>query len=242
MVLKTYLFIISFFLLGALAFLVIHRQKTNREQRRSWIKYLTYFIIIHLVFFSIILHQLFFRTLIWIILVAGFLEIFNLFRGSGRCKRKVFVSSILIYLILSVSFFYFGRLSQGLILFTFLITAGFDAFSQIAGQLMGRHYLVPRISPGKTFEGLLGGSLVAVVAAFLLKDLVGKPAGEMALITAGIVLFAFSGDIFFSWYKRQYKVKDYSNVLPGHGGFLDRFDSLIAAGTFISLYSWFQFL
>ncbi|MFO7978336.1 MAG: phosphatidate cytidylyltransferase [Bacteroidales bacterium] len=66
-------------------------------------------------------------------------------------------------------------------------------------------------------------------------------AGEIAVITTGIVIFAFSGDIFFSWYKRQYKVKDFSNVLPGHGGFLDRFDSLIAAGAFISLYSLFPF-
>lgn len=239
MVFQTYLFIISFFLLGALAFLLINHRKTSKERRRSWTKYLTYFVIIHLVFFSIIFHPLYFRTLVWIILLAGLLEILNLFWGSGRSKQGFFVSFITLYLLLAVSFFYFGKLSQGLILFTFLVTAGFDAFSQIAGQLVGRHYLLPRISPGKTFEGFVGGAVVAMVAAYLLRGLLNIPPREIALITTGIVLFAFLGDIFFSWYKRQYYVKDFSNVLPGHGGFLDRFDSLIAAGAFISLYTFF---
>jgi phosphatidate cytidylyltransferase len=69
----------------------------------------------------------------------------------------------------------------------------------------------------------------------LLKSLVEFSTLKTLLIAAGIVLFAFAGDVAASVYKRKFNVKDFSKFLPGHGGFLDRFDSMIAGGAFVSL-------
>jgi len=97
--------------------------------------------------------------------------------------------------------------------------------------------LFVKVSPNKTVEGLAGGTLTALVVAVLLRGFLGKPLPETIIIAAGVILFAFIGDFLSSFYKRQYNVKDFGNLIPGHGGFLDRFDSLIAGGSFIALYT-----
>jgi len=141
----------------------------------------------------------------------------------------------LIYLIFSTGFLYFSRLGNELVLFTFLVLSIFDAFSQISGQLLGKRKLVPSISPGKTVEGLAGGAVVAVGTSVLLMSLTGISVSGTLLLAAGITLFAFLGDLAASLFKRQFGVKDFSELLPGHGGFLDRFDSLIAGGALVAL-------
>ena len=114
--------------------------------------------------------------------------------------------------------------------FLFLVTAASDGFSQVVGQLCGRRKLAPRISPSKTGEGLLGGLVAAVCVALLTHDMLGvatrTDAAALALATG---LAGFAGDLSASWVKRRASLKDYSNALPGQGGFLDRFDSLLGA-------------
>lgn len=237
MILNIYLIIFTFFLIGAVGFWQINRKKSNVDGRKNWVKYISYFIIIHLVFFSIISQPVLFHYICYFILAAGFLELISLFRVSKWDKPLFFAGSILTYSAFAVGFFFFGWLKMEILLFTFLITACFDAFSQVSGQLLGKRKLFPAISPSKTLEGLLGGTIVAFFAALLMQGLLNFKLPHTMLLTAGIVLFAFTGDIFTSWYKRQYKVKDFSNIIPGHGGFLDRFDSLISAGAFIGLYT-----
>lgn len=138
-------------------------------------------------------------------------------------------------MILAAGFFQFSGLNKWLVLFTFLVLSIFDAFSQICGQLWGKTKLFPAISPGKTVEGLLGGIFVAFASSLLLQSLIEFSMGKTLLIATGIVLFAFSGDLAASVYKRRYKVQDFSQILPGHGGFLDRFDSMIAGGAFVAV-------
>jgi phosphatidate cytidylyltransferase len=236
MITEIYFLILLFFLIGAIGFWRINRKRSFIEGKRNWIKYLTYFIIIHLLFFSIVTEPGFFRLLSVIILCVGLLEMTHLFKGSGWDKPGIYFYSILVYSAFAISFLFFGWLQKEILLFTVLISAGFDAFSQISGQLLGRHKLFPKISPSKTIEGLLGGIIVSVFVGLLIRKLLGFPWLHTLLITVGVALFAFIGDFFTSWYKRQYGVKDFSNMLPGHGGFLDRFDSLIAAGAFMSVY------
>ena len=97
------------------------------------------------------------------------------------------------------------------------------------GRLLGRHKLAPRISPGKTVEGGLGGLLAGALAAWALNRLLGleKPDLAMALLGAGAAVAGQLGDLAESLLKRTAGIKDMGNLLPGHGGILDRLDSLL---------------
>jgi phosphatidate cytidylyltransferase len=135
----------------------------------------------------------------------------------------------------SAGFYLFSQMEKGVMLFAFLILCIFDGFSQISGQLFGKTKLFPKISPNKTVEGLIGGVLIALLSAFVFKNLIIAPQINAILFAVVVVIFAFIGDTAKSIYKRKYNVKDFSNLIPGHGGFLDRFDSLIAGGTGVAL-------
>jgi len=116
----------------------------------------------------------------------------------------------------------------GTFAFVFLLVGITDSYSQLWGKLAGKHKMCPHLSPHKTWEGLLGGILSALTAAglfsFLIPELKYPQVLELGLI---IALTATSGDLFFSLIKRRLSIKDFSGIIPGHGGVLDRFDSLI---------------
>ena len=78
---------------------------------------------------------------------------------------------------------------------------------------------------------------MALVSAFLLRKLLNISPVGLLLLSAGIIIFAFLGDVAASYYKRKYEVKNFNELIPGHGGFLDRFDSLIAGGAWVACYS-----
>ena len=82
---------------------------------------------------------------------------------------------------------------------------------------------------------MIGGSVVALLSALLLNELTSRPVYITLFLSAGIVFFAFTGDVAASAYKRKYGVKNFSELIPGHGGILDRFDSLIAGGAWVAL-------
>ena len=112
-----------------------------------------------------------------------------------------------------------------------------DAGAYCVGSLIGRHKLFPRISPGKSWEGSIGGGLLVVVAAVLVWYLteqygyndLGLSAYEWAGLGLVVVVFGTWGDLIESLFKRTLGIKDSGNVLPGHGGMLDRFDSTLMA-------------
>jgi phosphatidate cytidylyltransferase len=113
---------------------------------------------------------------------------------------------------------------------TVLFVATGDAFAQLWGRLLGSHRLCPRLSPGKTVEGLLGGiASAAGLAALAAAGQPGLPAGRLMLLAAVTVAGGTAGDLVFSGLKRAAGIKDFSRLLPGQGGVLDRFDSLILA-------------
>lgn len=114
-----------------------------------------------------------------------------------------------------------------------------DIAAYFSGRSLGRHKLAPGISPGKTWEGAVGGGLAVVVYGFLLSPelpaaLSGKP---FLLLLVLVVLTAISviGDLFESLLKRQAGLKDSSTILPGHGGVLDRIDSLTSTLPLVAL-------
>jgi phosphatidate cytidylyltransferase len=230
-----YIVILVYYLLGTVGIFFINRRKEPQIKRKAWIKHVNYFVITNLVFFSIAVNPVIFRYVAALIIIVGFYELFKLYRGSGFSHTGFFLASIIILASLSFGFYSFSLMDKGLILFAFLIIAIFDGFSQVSGQLLGRTKLFPKISPNKTVEGLIGGSLVAVLSAFVFKNLFTASSLKAIILAAVVVVFAFLGDTAKSLYKRKYNVKDFSNLIPGHGGFLDRFDSLIAGGAGVAL-------
>ena len=105
-----------------------------------------------------------------------------------------------------------------------------DVGGYIAGKLFGRHKLAPTISPGKTWEGLLGGMfLQLILVGVLLKMFPDLNVLDLCLLVFPVAICSVIGDLFESMLKRHRGIKDSSNLLPGHGGFLDRLDGVMAA-------------
>jgi phosphatidate cytidylyltransferase len=113
--------------------------------------------------------------------------------------------------------------------FVWLVVCAFDGFSQVSGQLLGRHRLTPAISPGKTIEGSAGGLLFAVGMALALRPVTGLGVLQSLVVCCFVVSAALTGDLMASLIKRRSNIKDFSNLLPEHGGILDRFDSFLFA-------------
>jgi phosphatidate cytidylyltransferase len=111
-------------------------------------------------------------------------------------------------------------------------TGAYFAGRALGGKLFGGRKLAPRISPNKTIEGLLGGLLLALVVAMIGAPLAGATVDQLpavALVSLVSVGFSVFGDLFESMLKRHVNVKDSGNLIPGHGGVLDRVDSVLAA-------------
>lgn len=117
-------------------------------------------------------------------------------------------------------------------LFIFIIAFITDTYAYIGGSLIGKHKLTP-ISPKKTIEGSLIGTIVGtLIGCVYYYNLVGSVTLiDVTLLCLFLTILSEIGDLFFSCIKRQFDKKDYSNLIPGHGGVLDRFDSVI----FVSL-------
>ncbi len=235
MIVTIYIIILTYFIIGGAGFYFINRRKDRVEAGRNRTKYITYFFIINVIFLSIALKPQLFHYLGLAIMVAGVGELVKLFRTSGFRNSTFFFLFLVLYLFLCAGFYRYSLMDRNLVLFTFLVLSVFDAFSQISGQLLGKTRIFPSVSPQKTLEGLAGGVLVALATSVLMIQLVPYQAYKSILLGAGIVLFAFIGDTATSVYKRKYGVKDFSNLIPGHGGVLDRFDSLLSGGAFVAL-------
>ena len=132
------------------------------------------------------------------------------------------------------------------VLFAFFTTFGSDSAAYFIGRVLGRHCLAPRISPHKSWEGALGGILGAAAASLLFT--LSTPVQITLSIGQGILLallvsvFGQIGDLAESLLKRNTGVKESGAAFPGHGGFLDRMDSVVFAGITVYLYYFFAIL
>ena len=128
-----------------------------------------------------------------------------------------------------------------ILLFLLLLNSLNDGFQYIWGKLFGKHKIVSKISPNKTWEGLIGGILTTVIISLIASPYLTPFSPKMAVIAGLIIsIFGFLGDVVMSAVKRDAGVKDSSNLIPGHGGILDRVDSLIfTAPLFFHFVSYF---
>lgn len=122
------------------------------------------------------------------------------------------------------------NISLNLILYLFLITVVTDSYAYIVGSLIGRNKLLKEISPNKTWEGLIGGTIFGVLISSVFYTVAIDSSLSIfivVLLTTFLSILGQFGDLCFSAIKRYFNVKDFSNIMPGHGGVLDRFDSII---------------
>jgi len=109
-----------------------------------------------------------------------------------------------------------------------------DTGAYLSGKALGRTKLFERISPNKTWEGFIGGVLLAIIIAFILEHFFGSLTKvEWVSIAIIIGIFGTLGDLVESMLKRSLGIKDSGSILPGHGGFLDRFDGLLIAAPLV---------
>ena len=207
-----------------------------READRSamFLAYLAIPINYYLVYKNYYYHFSFFIPLLMFIAVPFILVIRGKTEKIGR--SMAYIPSILIltvymlsHIILLFSFeapgFSVG--GGGLIIYLIMLTSFNDVFQFTWGKMLGNRKILPSVSPNKTWEGFIGGILTTAVLAYLIRFL--TPLSDVQAIITGLIIgvFGFVGDSFISAIKRDLKIKDTDDLIPGHGGALDRLDSII---------------
>lgn len=141
------------------------------------------------------------------------------------------------FALLTASSFFSGEYSPSLVFGLLIIIWGNDIGGYIAGKSFGRHKLYEKISPKKTWEGTFGGVLLGMSASLGLSYFFGVlSVFQWLVVSLLIVVMGSLGDLVESMLKRSLDIKDSGSMIPGHGGFLDRFDGLIFSLPFVSVY------
>jgi len=219
-------FTLPWFAIGAVLMALGARGRAPEVVRARGVKLVFFFLIVHGVVAAAAAGRTALAGLALAIALVGGFELARALRRLAPAERwPVLPALALVVAFLAGS----ARLAPARTLYLFLTVAAFDGFSQVVGQLLGRTPLAPALSPAKTVEGLAGGLAGSVLAALALRGLPGLPAGLAAGAGFGIGLAALAGDLAGSWTKRRAGIKDFSGLLPGQGGVLDRFNSFIAA-------------
>jgi len=158
-----------------------------------------------------------------------------LFVSKRYIITTFYLSSAFVFLISIANFN--SQFTPLILLGCFILVWVNDTFAYLVGKNFGKQKLFPRISPKKTVEGFLGGLFFACVASYFITHFTDTLTFNNWLILAIIVsTFGTLGDLIESKFKRQAKVKDSGVIMPGHGGLLDRLDSIIFAAPFVFLY------
>jgi len=220
-----------YFVIGAIAIVVINRRKpqTRLEKNNRWIKYFLYLLIVNTIILCINFDLFFYATL-----GIGLVAIYEFIRMSMKTTTaNQLLFGLPFMLVLSVFLLASNQTSISGIGFVYTLVFCFDGFAQIIGQLFGKRQITPKWSPNKTLGGFIGAFVITVATSFYycLNVADSKYPDYLAILIIGICvsLFSFSGDILASFFKRVCGEKDYSNLIPQHGGILDRFDSFIFA-------------
>jgi len=171
-----------------------------------------------------------FTMFVWMLNCIIIYELYVM--AKGKIKKNIILLTLTgIYV--TIGFYWFGktRFEEGLpyILLVLFIIWATDSGAYFIGKKWGKRKLAPKISPNKTWEGTIGGILVALIVAFLFQQTepLFEKSRNLVFYTLLISITGVIGDLVESAIKRHFNVKDSGKILPGHGGIFDRFDSLI---------------
>jgi phosphatidate cytidylyltransferase len=172
-------------------------------------------------------------------LLVGVALAFGLSRSRGENASGLMAFGILWIAVPCLAFLWLRGEEQGraTVLWLLFVVWATDIGAYAAGRSLGGPKLAPRISPNKTWSGLLGGALSAAVVGLAIAVLLGTSGVALGLVSAALAVVAQAGDLAESAVKRRFGVKDASSLIPGHGGLFDRVDGLLAAAPAVALIS-----
>ncbi len=168
--------------------------------------------------------------------------VINLFDPTSTQRAFIILATGAFYLTIPLTLAYKAGFIENeyhfdLIIFPLMLIWANDVFAYLVGSMLGRTKLFPEVSPNKTWEGTIGGILMAtLVALFLGKFWMHYTWVQSGIFGIGVGILATLGDLFESSVKRSFEIKDSGTLLPGHGGFLDRFDSFLLVMPFSYIY------
>ena len=166
--------------------------------------------------------------------ILGIISIYEMWRlRKGKSKFLALLYILLPFFLIQL----FGMkdsnypntaFDPSLILLILVLTWTFDTFAYLFGVTFGKHKIIPSISPKKSWEGFAGGFIFTIITAYIISEYLSTLNLEIIIITSILLPFtATLGDFIASFYKRQAGVKDSGNLIPGHGGILDRMDAFM---------------
>lgn len=145
----------------------------------------------------------------------------------------------IIYITIGIYSFYFLRIHYGFYVTSLVLISVWsnDSLAYLFGKLFGKNYVLPKISPKKTREGFIAGSIGAILVPLIFKKyLIQTNMSDILFVGLSCIILAPAGDLIESKIKRSCKVKNSGNLIPGHGGVFDRIDSLLLIGPWTCLY------
>lgn len=222
-------YIIVYLIVGAIGMYLANKKQEKHIQLQRWLKYSTYVVITGIVVASIFANLFYVAAIV--IIAAGLFEMLKANFSVVITRIQYVIISLFSYFLIAFGFWKFAEtFNQAFLLFIYFQVFVFDGFCQITGQLIGKHKLASKISSAKTVEGLAGGWIFCIISAIPAASWIHKSLFIAIMLGLLTGLTSFTGDVLGSYFKRLVKIKDYSNLLPGQGGFLDRFGSLMMTG------------
>ena len=189
----------------------------------------------HGFYFNYNLSEILALSLIIIATITLFKFSSELYYDEGKLIFTVIYVSLPFGFALGLPKFYDGTFTWEVFLLFVLIWSS-DSFAYFTGRLFGKHKMAPKISPKKTWEGFVGGVIFTLILGYFIEQKFPELRGNWIIVGFLVSVFAPIGDLVESQLKRTFGVKDSGNIIPGHGGVLDRLDSFIIAAPVVYLY------
>jgi phosphatidate cytidylyltransferase len=229
-----YMHIIFYFtigcaILGAMGVGIANINMDGEVIRRRWTKYYSYIFTTLVVIISIFTKLVSILTIL--IILAGYFEIIRAVLKYKNRNFQILITSLAGYTLIAAGFLFFSFIFAPYFLFSiYLQVLMFDIFSQVAGTWLGRRAIGPAMDRAKTVEGVTGGFIFCVITALIVSGMLN--AGFTVSLFIGVLTAttAVTGDMLANWFKRRMSIRQYSKLLPGQGGFLDRFDGYMVTG------------